>query len=500
MRLLVKRMKNYVARRIAVLAMLLCVVAPGIAAENMAHKRPNVVIMIADNLGFGDVSAYNIGTRGGMRTPNIDKLAADGLQLTQFLVEPTCTASRAALMTGRYSIRSGLSWFADAEPNRLQAEEYTLGELFDDAGYTTAYVGKWHLGRSLQSQPQNQGFDEWRVGFFSSTDGVLYPDAMAEFGAPSDLQDAARSWIVEADGPGASSKLKQYDFEYRKQIEADIAGASADIISRLSEKDDPFFMVIGWTRPHYPNIVGSDFAGKSGVGQYSDSVVELDYRVGEVLNALRESGIEDDTIVVFASDNGPTTTTGSPSELYAGDTGPFRGELGDPYEGSLRTPAIIRWPGQVEAGMSNQMIAIHDFLPTFASMLGRELPTDRPIDGIDQSDFLLANAAKSSREHLLTFLGDRLVAVRWRQWRMYPVEFSHASGNPAAGGYQSVIRELAYPQIFNIEADPKEQVNLSSHVGAWVLWPYEELIEAYQTSIEKHPNPPAVNMTVIKSE
>lgn len=469
-------------------------------AEDIPHKRPNVVIMIADNLGFGDVSAYNIGTRGGMRTPNIDKLAADGLQMTQFLVEATCTASRAALMTGRYSIRTGLSWFADAEPNRLQAEEYTLGELFGDAGYTTAYVGKWHLGRSVQSQPQNQGFDEWRVGFFSSSDPVLYPDTMAEFGAPSELQDAARSWIVEADGPGASSRLNQYDFEYRMQIEADIASASSEIISRLSGKDDPFFMVIGWTRPHYPNTVGSDFAGKSGVGQYSDSVVELDYRVGEVLNALRESGIEDDTIVVFASDNGPTTSTGSPSELYAGDTGPFRGELGDPYEGSLRTPAIIRWPGKVEAKMSNQMIAIHDFLPTFASMLGRELPTDRPIDGIDQSDFLLANAAKSSREHLLTFLGDRLIAVRWRQWRMYPVEFSHATGNPSAGGYQSVVRELVYPQVFNIEADPKEQVNLSSHVGGWVLWPYEELIAAYQTSIEKHPNPPAVNMTVIKSE
>ncbi|HCU89032.1 MAG TPA: hypothetical protein DGR97_03770, partial [Gammaproteobacteria bacterium] len=176
-------------------------------AQGVTNKRPNVVIMIADNLGFGDVSAYNIGTRGGMRTPNIDKLAADGLQMTQFLVEATCTASRAALMTGRYSVRTGLSWFADAEPNRLQAEEYTLGELFGDAGYTTAYVGKWHLGRSLQSQPQNQGFDEWRVGFFSSSDPVLYPDTMAEFGAPPELQDAARSWIVEADGPGASRKL-----------------------------------------------------------------------------------------------------------------------------------------------------------------------------------------------------------------------------------------------------------------------------------------------------
>jgi arylsulfatase A-like enzyme len=479
----------------------LCVVSAWLtctAATGVADERPNVVFMLADNLGFGDVSAYNLGVRGGFQTPNIDRLAAEGLQLTQFLVEPTCTASRAGLMTGRYSIRSGLSWFPDVEPNTLQDDEFTLGELFSAAGYGTSYVGKWHLGRSLQSQPQNQGFDEWRVGFFGSTDGVLYPEAMAAFGAPEELQEVAKYWIVEADGSGDVQTIRQYDLDYRKEIDADMTDAAVDIIARKAQEEDPFFLFIGFSRPHYPNVVGEDFDGRSGAGSYADSVVELDHHVGEIIAAVREADIEDETIIVFASDNGPTTTTGSIGELYAGDPGPFRGELGEPYEGSLRTPAMVRWPGRIEPGKSSEMISIHDFLPTFAAMLGEALPDDRPIDGVDQSGFLLGSSETSSREHLLTFLGDRLIAVRWKQWRIYPVEFQPAAGNPELAGYQSVVRELIYPQVFNIEADPKEQVNLSSHDGAWVQWPYWELVEAYKESTVQYPNPPAVNLTVIR--
>ena len=349
-----------------------------------------------------------------------------------------------------------------------------------------------------ESQPQNQGFDEWRVGFFGSTDGVLYPDALNEFGAPEDLKEDARYWIVEADGPGDVETIRQYDRDYRLDIEADIAGAAVDIVGRFADGGRPFFLFVGFTRPHYPNIVGEDFDGRSGVGQYADSVTELDHRVSEILAAVRDNGLEGDTLVVFASDNGPTTTTGTIDELYAGDTGPFRGELGEPYEGSIRTPAVICWPGKIQPGQSNQMMAIHDFLPTFASILGEDLPDDRPIDGVDQSDFLLGRTGESSREHLLTFLGDRLIAVRWRQWRMYPVEFRPAAGNPSLAGYQSVIRELVYPQIFNIEADPKEQVNRAAHVAAWGQWPYWELIEEYRESVAEFPNPPAVNLTVIR--
>jgi arylsulfatase len=256
--------------------------------------------------------------------------------------------------------------------------------------------------------------------------------------------------------------------------------------------------MVGWTRPHFPNDVAEEFAGKSATGKYGDSVVELDHRTGEVLDAIKGAGIEDDTIVIFISDNGPTTTGTALDELYAGDPGPFRGELGDACEGSIRTVGMLRWPGRIKPSSSNEMFAIHDFLPTLASLIGAEVPSDRPIDGVDQSDFLLGKKATSNREHLLTFIGDRLVAVRWRQWRMYPVEFLSTRGNPSTGGYVGTIRETAgYPQIYNIEADPKEQVNVI-HTNAWLIAPYLQLINQYRQSLKEHPNPPAPSLTVIR--
>ena len=464
-----------------------------------AADKPNVVLMLADNLGYGDVSSYNGDTRGGMRTPRIDQLAAEGIRLTQFLVEPGCTPSRAGLLTGRYSIRSGLSFIiAPGGVNTLQPEEVTLGELFKSVGYNTTYVGKWHLDAEPKSQPQNQGFDQWLVGFSGTTDVVFYPSKMTEAGAPEEMRKALEYWIVEARGSGDPERLRPYDPEYRKDIEGDIAKASVDYIKQQAAAKTPFFLMVGWTRPHFPNDVSQEFSGKSGVGVYGDSVVELDQRTGEVLEAIEEAGISDNTIVIWISDNGPTTTGGSLDELYAGDTGPFRGELGDAYEGSIRTVGMVRWPGKIKPSVSNEMFAIHDFLPTLANIIGAKLPDDRPIDGVDQSAFLLGQQETSNRDHLLTFIGDRLVAVRWKQWRMYPVEFLGTRGNPSTAGYVGTIRETAgFPQAYNIEADPKEEVNVI-HTNGWLIAPYLQLVNKYRESLKAHPNPPAANLTNIR--
>jgi len=464
-----------------------------------AQDRPNVVVMIADNLGFGDVSIHSVGTRGNMRTPHIDALASDGLHLTQFLVEPTCTASRAALMTGRYSIRLGLSWFPAGPDNSLQPDEVTLGELFRGAGYDTAYIGKWHLDAMTASQPQNQGFDEWRVGFSGTSDGVLYGDLIEESGAPESLRAFMEYWIVEADGPGEATPIRRYDREYRRRIEADIGDAAKTYISRHAANEDPFFLVVGWTRPHYPNDPAPEFAGASGVGTYGDSVVELDDRIGDVIAAIDDAGIDRKTLVIFLSDNGPTKTTAGFDELYAGSSGPFRGELGDPYEGSIRTLAILRWVGRITPRRSNAMFAIHDLAPTLASVIGASLPGDRPIDGVDQSDLVFGRSELSARESLISFLGERIIGVRWRQWRIYPVEFVPTAGDPATGGYTAVIRELGYPQIFNIESDPGERVNLAP-VAGWIETPYSETIRNYLDSLEAHPNPSAVNLTGFRQQ
>jgi arylsulfatase len=382
--------------------------------------------------------------------------------------------------------------------NTLQPEEVTLGELFKSVGYQTTYVGKWHLDAEPKSQPQNQGFDQWLVGFSGTTDVVLYGAKMAETDAPKQLREALDYWIVEAKEPGNPKRVRPYDLVYRKQIENDIAEASVAYIKQQSSAKSPFFLMVGWTRPHFPNDVDTEYAGTSRIGKYGDSVVELDHHTGEVLDAIEEVGIEDNTIVIFISDNGPTSTGGSLDELYAGDTGPFRGELGDAYEGSIRTVGMLKWPGRIKPSVSNEMFAIHDIFPTLAKIIGAKIPTNKPIDGIDQGEFLFGLQLSSNRDHLLTFIGDRLVAVRWKQWRIYPVEFLGSRCNPSSAGYVGTIRETAgYPQIYNIEADPKEQVNVA-HLNGWVLAPYLQLVNQYKNSLKSYPNPPAPSLTNIR--
>ena len=468
----------------------------GSLAAHAQDEKPNVVIMLADNLGYGDVGVYGAGEIRVMPTPNIDRLASEGLRFTQFLVEPGCTPSRAGLMTGRYSIRSGLSKIIlRGTSSTLADDEVTLGEVFKSKGYSTAYMGTWHLGSEPQSQPQNQGFDEWRVGFFGTTEATLYGESL-------DRTHSDEKWkalipqVVEAEEPGGPIKeLRPYDLAYRRLVDRDIAVAATRYIKREAKTNDPFFLFIGWTRPHYPNDAAPDYAGKSRIGTYGDSVMELDGRTGEVLDAIRDAGIENDTVVIFISDNGPTKTGGTVTELNHGSAGPWRGELGDGLEGSIRTVGMIRWPSKIEPGVTNEMIAIHDFLPTLARIIGADVPTDRPIDGVDQSDFLLGKQSKSNREHLLTFIGDRLVALRYRQWRMYPVVFGSTDGNPATGGYLGRMGETAgIPEIYNIESDPREEHNIGAENG-WVIVPYLELIGEYRQSLVDHPNPPAANLT-----
>ncbi len=470
----------------------LAVAAPAFAQS----KQPNVVLMLADNLGYGDVGAYGGGAIRGMPTPNLDQLAAQGLRFTQFLVEPGCTPSRAGLMTGRYSIRSGLSKIIlRGTSNTLKADEVTLAEVFKSRGYRTAYMGKWHLGSDEESQPQNQGFDEWRFGFFGTTEATLYGESMARTKAPEKWQ-ALIPQIIEADHAGGPVKpIRAYDLEYRRFVDRDIANAATNFIKTHAGSDTPFFLFLGWTRPHYPNDAAPDYHGKSRIGSYGDSVMELDGRTGEVLAALSEAGIEDDTIVIFISDNGPTKTSGTITEINNGSAGPWRGELGDGLEGSIRTIGMIRWPGKITPGVTNEMISIHDFLPTLANIISADIPSDRPMDGVDQSAFLLGQQPNSNRDHLLTFIGDRLVAVRYRQWRMYPVSFSSTDGTATTGGYLGRMGETAgLPEIYNIEADPREERNVGAENG-WLVVPYLQLIGEYKATLQDHPNPKAANLT-----
>jgi arylsulfatase len=288
--------------------------------------------------------------------------------------------------------------------------------------------------------------------------------------------------------------VRSYTVEYRRQVEGTIAKASAEYIERQAKAKQPFFLFVGFTHTHYPSVTAPEFAGKSRIGPYGDAVMELDYRTGQVLDAIKAAGVEDNTIVIWLSDNG-ASPTGGPPEFRGGSNLPFRGEVGDALEGSIRTVGMVKWPGKIAPRTSNEMVSIHDFFPTLASIIGAQVPTDRPIDGVDQSAFFTGKQAKSNRESLLTFIGEEVVAVRWRQYRVYPKQFVSSAGNPAMPGLAGYRMEGAgYPAIFNIEADPREEVNVVAS-SAWVIAPYLRVIGEYQKSLESYPNPKAVNLT-----
>jgi arylsulfatase A-like enzyme len=333
----------------------------------------DVVIMLADNVGYNDVGAYGAGEVRGMPTPRIDQLASEGLRLTQFLVEPGCTPSRAGFLTGRYSQRAGLSTIIlGGTPNTLQASEVTLGELFKGQGYATGYVGKWHLGSSEQSWPTRQGFDEYHVGVIETTDGTLYRDGMQRAGMPEAVIAATEPGIWESDASGTLTKVRPYTVDYRRQVEGDIAKASVEYISREAKAQQPFFLFVGFTHTHYPSLVPPEFTGKSRIGPYGDAMMELDYRTGQVLDAIKAAGIEDNTIVLWLSDNGAAPS--GPAEYRGSSNAPFRGELGDALEGSIRTVCMIKWPGKIAPDASNEMVSIHDFFPDARRYCWREGP------------------------------------------------------------------------------------------------------------------------------
>ena len=459
------------------------------------QDKPNVVLMLADNVGWGDIGAFAGGELRGMPTPAIDQLAAEGMQLSQFLVEPACTPSRAALLTGRYSTRVGLNTvIIGGTPNTLQASEVTLAELFKSQGYATAYAGKWHLGLEEQSWPTRQGFDEYRVGVIETTDGTLYRESMERSGMPEEFIKNVVPRIYESDPDGTLRAVREYTVEYRAQVEGDIAAASVDFITRQADAGAPFFMMIGWTHSHYPSVVPDEFAGKSPAGPYGDAIMELDYRTGQVLDAIEDAGVEDNTIVIWISDNGATPISGPPA-YRGGSNGPFRGELGDALEGSIRVPGMIKWPNRIKPGNSFEMVSIHDMLPTLATIIGAKIPSDRAIDGIDQSDYFLGETSESNRDHLITFIEGEVAAVRWNHWRIYPKEFVPSGGNPARpglGGHRSEMTSL--PGIYNILNDPREEDNLTAS-NAWVFRPYMQVIGTYLKSLETYPIPNGVSLT-----
>ena len=289
--------------------------------------------------------------------------------------------------------------------------------------------------------------------------------------------------------------------EVRAEIDNELTEKSIAFMKEENAKGKPFFLYLPFSMGHSPNLSSKQFAGKSRIGQYGDKLMEGDYHVGQIMDALKEMNIENNTILVFASDNGSTGQymmtydrlgLGAPD---MGSNGPFRGDLGEATEGAVRTFCFIRWPGQIAPNTSSYaMFSIMDFMPTFAAILGAKLPTDRAIDGVNQLDVLTGKSKTGNREHLISFIGQDLVAVRWKQWRMYFRDMNRTgTGQQMLGGIMANSAPMYYPKIYNIEMDPHEDLQLVNYVSISVN--AFKIIQEYLASVKKFPNPPAANLT-----
>jgi arylsulfatase len=495
-------------KRILIGILSISLAAPAVFAQTTpAQKKPNVVFILADNVGYGDMGPYGGGELRGAPTPRTDELAKSGLKLTQYLVEPACTPSRAALMTGQYSIRNGLSLVAETgTPSTLPGKAYTMGKLFKDAGYATAIFGKWHLGASPQSLPGAHGFDQYYglppdVSWDSATYVAQAIQTHSYSNVPDKVLYERGPWISQQKGSGPLERVKPFTMEVRAEIDNELTEKSIAFMKQENAAGKPFFLYLPFSMGHSPNLSSKQFAGKSRIGQYGDKIMEGDYHVGQIMDTLKEMKIEDNTILVFASDNGSTGQymmtydrlgLGAPD---MGSNGPFRGDLGEATEGAVRTFCFIRWPGHVAPNTTSYaMFSIMDFMPTFAAILGAKLPTDRAIDGVNQLDVLTGKSKIGVREHLMSFIGADLVAVRWKQWRMYFRDMNRTgTGQQMLGGIAANSVPMYYPKVYNVEMDPHEDLQLVNYESISVN--AFKVIQDYLASVKKFPNPPPANLT-----
>lgn len=433
--------------------------------------KPNIVLVVMDNVGWGEIGCYGGGILRGAETPRLDKLASEGMRFLNFNVESQCVPSRSALMTGRHPIRSGTSKVVWGMLYGLTQWERTMPELFSDVGYATAMYGKWHLGDTPGRFPTDQGFDEW-YGIPNTSDESLYED-----GFQYDQAQVALPQIMESVKGKEPKVIKTYNVTARREIDAELARRTIDFMERNVKADKPFFAYVAFTQAHLPTLPHPDFKGKTGNGHFADVLAEVDHRAGQVLDAIDRLKIRDNTILIWMSENGP-------EEIfpYNGTAGPWRGTYFTALEGSLRAPFMIRWPRKIRAGqVHNEIMHITDLLPTLARAAGASVPTDRIIDGIDQLDFLTGQTDVSPRESFPAYNGDALQAYKWGNWKMHFEEQATMA---------SPIVSPGMPRLYHLLRDPKEQYDLihyGSTDGFWVMPAIMRRVLAHQKTLMKEP-------------
>ena len=387
-----------------------------------AQRRPNIIFIYADDMGYGDLGCY--GARA-IKTPNIDRMAAEGLRLTSFYsVSPICTPSRAALMTGRYAARMGIDQMRLAnvlfptDKTGLPQSETTVARALKDRGYATACIGKWHLGRVSPHRAIDHGFDYYF--------GIPYSNDM-------------NPTPIMRNGDVIEEPAKQETLTLRYTEEA------IGFIERA--KGQPFFLYLAHSMPHIPLFASERFKGKSAGGLYGDVVEELDWSVGEVLRALKRAGLDRDTIVFFSSDNGP---------WYQGSTGPLRGRKGWTFDGGVRVPGIVRWPGNIRSGkVSDEPVATLDFFATAMALAGEKdaaVASKQPLDGKNILQFLLGREPTNPERLYLFFDGPYIQTARAGRWKIHVARWNIPRYTAASAQQKNLL--LPKPELYDMTVDP----------------------------------------------
>ena len=458
----------------------------------MSDKRPNIIFFLWDNFGWGELGCYGGGVLRGAPTPRIDALAEQGLRLLNFNVEAQCTPSRSAVLTGRHPIRSGTQTIPVTGGNDgLTRWEKTIAQQLSDAGYATGMWGKWHLGSDPeQRSPVDFGFDEavwsprtadevlWTMQSYFPQGNVTATPYLGDADIPMEYQTIYSKKKGEKAQP-----VGVYDAEFRAGFDRKITEWATDFMTRAKDDDKPFYMYLPYTQVHIPTIPDPEYAGKTKRGNWADLLTQMDDFTGRILDTLEELGLAEDTIVVWTSDNGSDfdyrIPAGDPDPFggaWKGSSGPWRGGYFTTLEGSMRTPCIIRWPGKVPAGrVSNEMVHEVDTYTTLLTAAGAEVPSDRVIDGINMSDFLLGDAEESGRETIICMQGNRLQSIKWRQWKAH---FFHQDD------MFSTWSPYNTPHIHNLEWDPREEHQVDFPHG-WVAHPMAAAADAFLASLAK---------------
>lgn len=425
------------------LILILCSFFLASCSKKIANKKPNFIIFLTDDQGYNDLGCFG---SPNIKTPNLDNMAAEGIKFTNFYAQNVCGPSRAALLTGSYPIRVGEPNNLKGLHSKLHPQEITVAEVLKPAGYQTACIGKWHAGENPEQMPLNQGFDYF-------------------FGAPKYNghtklieQSAFRCTIMQ----NTDTIQVINSVEDMAQLTKMYTEEAVNFIKK--NKNNPFFLYLSHNMPHVPLGASEKFRGKSDGGFYGDVIEELDWSMGKILKTLEEEGLEQNTLVIFTSDNGPWI------EAQIGDHGgsayPLRGNKTQTWEGGIRVPAIMQWKGKIQENLvSDELLTTMDFLPTFADLSGAETSKEITLDGKSFKDVILGNA-KSKHDRFYYYSYTHLQAVRDNEWKLVLPRKAKPKYMKWAARKVDAVDEV---QLFNLKNDIGEKHNLAEQYPDKVL-------------------------------